>query len=707
MIRYILAALLFVTPVMAQTGNLSGGSVKATDSTTARTLAERYSSERFDPMDWGAKCDWNGTTGTDDAMAINDMFTAIRALSPKSFSVVTPGNRTCFIGSTINMTGLRMQIGSSVNLRLICATNGTPCVDALYSRWINFDKLYIEGRQTNAPSYGIQIGRISLASADMLYFDRPIIRGHFTQANFYSFASETSTIVDPFFLNDSLVSTARSMVLDGYNHYNITSSFVTQTLAVDTPQSYNEPTFIGGWYGSANTAAAPVWVGNVARLRMVGSYSSSEAAQCVELFQTGSNASYALLFDLHCETLTTDDVFLLTGGSGGSFSLLSMTYLDHSPHSSNSVFKANTGITAVYAPDLTVKLPWLQAGVSVQLFDDPSIWTVSGNIYLPAITHWTAPAAFSGDLCIGTTCHVAGISAANVATALGYTPAKSATTTTFTTSGTWTKSATAKQVFILLSGQGGCGGGGASLAVDGTGSGGGGGGGASQVRLGPIPAATLPAALTITASTPCVASAAGNAGAVGADMVVTGSGGIFIAARGGGAGAAGASATASGGGGGGSINAGGNASGASNGAAGSPFGAIGGANNSVFGGGGGGGQSSSAGVASRGGYTTSAGAGGGGGEGVLVGVAGGGNTYGGCSISCLAVNAGTDGRSGLASGGGGGGGGTAGVASANGTAGGNGGNYGGGGGGGGASAGGTGGTGGVGGPLVAIFVEIM
>jgi len=42
MIRYILAALLLATPALAQTGNLSGGTVKSTDTITARSLAVRF-----------------------------------------------------------------------------------------------------------------------------------------------------------------------------------------------------------------------------------------------------------------------------------------------------------------------------------------------------------------------------------------------------------------------------------------------------------------------------------------------------------------------------------------------------------------------------------------------------------------------------------------------------------------------------------------
>ena len=62
MIQYLLAALLLAAPAWAQTGNLSGGSVKATGATTSRTLAEQ-AVEVVNVANFGAVCDARSATG--------------------------------------------------------------------------------------------------------------------------------------------------------------------------------------------------------------------------------------------------------------------------------------------------------------------------------------------------------------------------------------------------------------------------------------------------------------------------------------------------------------------------------------------------------------------------------------------------------------------------------------------------------------------
>lgn len=62
MIKYILAALLLAAPALAQTGNLSGGSVKETGSTTSRTLANQ-AGEIPNLENYGGVCDAQTASG--------------------------------------------------------------------------------------------------------------------------------------------------------------------------------------------------------------------------------------------------------------------------------------------------------------------------------------------------------------------------------------------------------------------------------------------------------------------------------------------------------------------------------------------------------------------------------------------------------------------------------------------------------------------
>lgn len=362
----------------------------------------------YNPMSYGALCNSNGTTGTDDSAAINAMFTAIRAAN-KPFKVVAPAGKTCFIASTINATGLNnfgvnLGLGSRVELRLDCATNGTPCVDALSSRWINWEYLYIHGESTNKPSYGIQIGRIGVPSADLHYFNRPIIQGFFTVAAFYNLASETVTVIDPFFSNDTATGTTYSIVQDGYNHFNITSAFVTETITPDTQQSFNENTFIGGWFSTSSTSGTPFWIGAATRHRFIGGYGATSGVNGALIYTRAAGSVSQLLMDVHFETTSLTDIFLISG-SNSAPSLPSFTYTDHSPQASNSIFKLDTGVTSATLPNAVINIPSLQAGSGVKLFDAPSAWTVSGSIALEAAANWSAsPGNFSGILCLATVC---------------------------------------------------------------------------------------------------------------------------------------------------------------------------------------------------------------------------------------------------------------------------------------------------------------
>src|SRR4051812_6158038 len=116
--RFLLASLLWLSVQQASAQNIAPVTpgnlppITASGSTAPRTLADR-AADQMNVMDYGAKCD--GTT--DDAAAINAVFTAIRARPSAGAnagdwpigrlgSVVFPSGKFCVIKSTLNMTNL-------------------------------------------------------------------------------------------------------------------------------------------------------------------------------------------------------------------------------------------------------------------------------------------------------------------------------------------------------------------------------------------------------------------------------------------------------------------------------------------------------------------------------------------------------------------------------------------------------------------------
>jgi hypothetical protein len=378
-----------------------------------------HNADVFNVMDYGAACNSNGQDGgTDDSAAINAAFAAGRA-SGKPFTVESPGNATCFIAHSINATNLSGNVapngtgyGTTIRLRLDCATHGTPCVDALQSRWVNWDELYIFGETRNAPNVGIQIGLATAQdTAAHDYFAHPYVMGDFSFAAFYNVGSEVLSVIDPYFENTA--SGGRALVQDGYNHFKVTSAFVPATLAADTAISFNENTFIGGTYGAQDIA--PIWFGNAQRHKIIGGYCLNGRGHAIDLYFEGGQLLSQLDVDCHVEVRpNVTDVFWLSGPNPSVY-LRGLHWRDHSPWVTNSVLKIDpaSAIKSAAISDLDVNIGGPNPdSVKLVVFDDPALWTrVAGHFQLPAASMYNAPSGTidgnpitTGSVCIAYRC---------------------------------------------------------------------------------------------------------------------------------------------------------------------------------------------------------------------------------------------------------------------------------------------------------------
>lgn len=351
----------------------------------------------YSPMSYGAVCDSDTGGSTDDTVALNAMFAAIRAAGAPF--VVDGGNKTCYHTGTINMTGFTSfgnnLFPSVINLRLDCRVNAGPCADALGSRWIRWDNLYIYGEQINGPTYGLQIGDIVAGqNADMHVFEQPFIFGYFTKAALYNFASESISVSAPYIQN-SAAGSSYGMVLDGCNHFNITSAFVTETIAADTCQSFNGNTVVGGWIGGHT----PLWIEGTRGAKFISGYSAGiSAGTGAEIYHaTGGTENEQLSFDSWHFEPALADVFLITGTANPT--LQGFYYSDYELAATNSLFKFGGSVTVGTVNNLGINVALMPAGTKV--FDNAPQWVIlSGNVVVTRTANWSGtPFLFVGQLC--------------------------------------------------------------------------------------------------------------------------------------------------------------------------------------------------------------------------------------------------------------------------------------------------------------------
>jgi Pectate lyase superfamily protein len=445
------------------TGNLTGANIFGTTSsttilasgaTTPRALGD-CAADVINVKSFGAK----GNGIADDSAATNAAISYIRNANDAAgggamnkYELYFPqGNY--LISSTINLTcmsdpnatsgggllqddgcrpnGGSVQVGGNHSVLKIvgdgatisCATTGAPCIDGLGSRYIQIHGLKVSGVcNASEPTWGVQFGMtVAGVGGNDWYFNSVVFTGCYINAAYYNRNSEVMVIDgNSNFQNlDSTHTFATSTgpyvaVWDGGNHWQVTSSFVTTIFTQDAPTTFNDNTVTGS-FRSGNSNVGGIWIYGTRRLRFNDSYFISGQGSCVNIYFGASDAGSASTvtdgtpedaqFDIHCEG-TLSKTFLIMGPQSHPI-IKNLHYNDHAlapGNASASIFALDPGVTALTLQNVDINMAGTATANTV--WDTPSAYTVSGNIYLPANGHttWTAPGSWKGCVWIGTNC---------------------------------------------------------------------------------------------------------------------------------------------------------------------------------------------------------------------------------------------------------------------------------------------------------------
>lgn len=423
-----------------------------------------------------------GNNGTDDGPAINKAFDYCRATqaglceiefpNPKgaaSYVIATPVNCTNFRNSALRIVFNGAWITGK--------TSGAPVFDCLKSFGVYFDNLRmtsVSGAQE--PSIGVQIGRSAASeSSGGHVFKDAYVNGPFTQAPLLNEQAEGTTFIGSIFINTDPAAARYGAILDGVNHWNVASNYLTVTLPVDSAGggSFTANVFIGGEIavGGTTPAGSALFMQHVQDIKFektffTDCFNGSIGAQpniVIRYAGLAAEVLYNLDFDGQMECGTSDFQFTSPGGVT-SVTVQGLRYHEAIEYATGSVFSKAGSLTAVNLYGLNFSMA--QNNHSAPMFDTAAAYSVSGDVYLPpGSTALGSPAAFWGRETIG----------------LNSGPG-SVVETVNTVSGTYTPTPLARETCVRAIGGGGAGGGGARTASGTAASGGAGGGGGGRAE---------------------------------------------------------------------------------------------------------------------------------------------------------------------------------------------------------------------------------
>jgi hypothetical protein len=341
---------------------------------------------------------------TDDSAAINAAFEHVRNLIDNTTVVNGTAIKIVFppgqysVESTINATSLRaLHVTIECwGATIIGRCTGKPVIDALNSRYWTFRDIALWGDEDNMPTIGIQVGRTELvaSSAGDGNMENVAINGYFSFCGFYNFTSETCRYEHLRISNRNPLNTAYCLVMDGTNHFDIQSDFVTQQNPPDTAVSFNENTFYSCDFRKDTSGHPILLVGQISRHQFIGSYAVSFDTAAVYVLKPVEISHLHL--DLHCEVdddgggTELQNILLVDNTSGaGNIPFFGLRIKDHNPQCDGALIEF-TGTTYSVRfdgceiecgnPKNTVPVFGATAGASKVFFSGDLKWQSTKNL---------------------------------------------------------------------------------------------------------------------------------------------------------------------------------------------------------------------------------------------------------------------------------------------------------------------------------------
>jgi hypothetical protein len=189
-----------------------------------------------------------------------------------------------------------------------------------------------------------------------------------------------------------------AMVLDGQNHWGVSSPFQSVNWPADTYYTFTEDNIIGGslrYYGSAYKGA-PLWLASVEGLRTVHLYIAQQAAgPCVSLFDnnaTNSLHNISETLEIECESSSATYDVQVTGTNPTPI-VSGLTVFDELSTVNTAILGVDAGITAVTAHSSNVTVG--HAAYNVPLFGigSSALWNFDGSVNLQYAWEYNAPSS--------------------------------------------------------------------------------------------------------------------------------------------------------------------------------------------------------------------------------------------------------------------------------------------------------------------------